>query len=413
MPVKKFVLENGLTVLMLEDHSVPLVSYHTWYKVGSRHETAGVTGAAHMLEHMMFKGAKKYDGKQFDKILHENGMENNAFTTYDYTGFYQILPSDRLELMMDMEVDRMSSLQIRSEDLLSEREVVKEERRWRTDNNPMGLIREALMLNLFEGSSYGWPVIGYMDDIGQYTSEKLRFFYDAYYRPNNAVLVIAGDIDPVKTESLVRKYYGKLKPSSAVAPAFKPRNAVTKKREITLKKDVQNSTVFIAWPTVEASSADAYALDLAGTILGGGSSSRLYKKMIYQQQSSIGAFSYNYSMKFDGMFAVGAMVKPGQENIKVKQTLLSELKKMKSHLVTPAELEKAKTSVIKGAVDELMTLDGKARALAVNEIMTGDYQNFYKDLEKYKSVTAMDIKNVLNKYLPEEKALFVELVPNK
>lgn len=413
LPVEKFVLDNGLTVLLLEDHSVPLVSYHTWYKVGSRHEKEGVTGAAHMLEHMMFKGAKKYDGKKFDKILHENGMENNAFTTYDYTGFYQILPSDRLELMMDMEVDRMSSLLIRPEDLKSEKEVVAEERRWRTDNNPMGLVREALMTHLFAGSSYGWPVIGHMRDIENYESEKLRYFYDSYYKTNNAVLVIAGDIDPAKTKELVKKYYARLKPSTFQAPEFTPRKPQDKTREVVLKKDVQNATVFIAWPSVPIGHPDSYALDLAGSILGGGSSSRLYKKLIYEQQTSIGAFSYNYSMKFDGMFALGASVKP-QQNIQiVKKTLLSELKKVQDKKVKAAELERAKKEVMKSSVDDLTTLDGKARALAVNEIMMGDYQHLYHDIAKYNAVTIEDIQRVLKKYLTPENALFVDLIPEK
>ncbi|HWU44844.1 MAG TPA: pitrilysin family protein, partial [Bdellovibrio sp.] len=164
LPVTKFTLENGLTVLLLEDHTVPMVSYHTWYRVGSRDESPGVTGAAHMLEHMMFKGAKKYDGKAFDRIFHENGIVNNAFTTNDYTGFYENLPSSKLELVMDMEVDRMTSLLLNPDDLKSEKEVVKQERGWRVDNNPMGLVRELMMSTVFKANPYHWPVIGYMED---------------------------------------------------------------------------------------------------------------------------------------------------------------------------------------------------------------------------------------------------------
>jgi zinc protease len=153
-PVVKYKLQNGLTVLLHEDHSVPLISYHTWYRVGSRDESPGITGSAHMLEHMMFKGSKKYPGKSFDRILHENGITNNAFTTDDYTGFYESLPSSKLEMMMDIEVDRMSNLNLNPEDLQSEREVVKEERRWRVDNNPMGLLMETVMGTVFKTSNY-------------------------------------------------------------------------------------------------------------------------------------------------------------------------------------------------------------------------------------------------------------------
>ncbi|RZA14463.1 MAG: insulinase family protein, partial [Proteobacteria bacterium] len=164
-PVTKYKLANGLTVLLHEDRSVPLISYHTWYRVGSRDEAPGITGSAHMLEHMMFKGSKKYPGKAFDRLLHENGITNNAFTTYDYTGFYQSLPSSKLEMMMDIEVDRMSNLNLSPEDLASEREVVKEERRWRVDNNPMGLLMESVMGTVFKTSNYRWPIIGHMKDI--------------------------------------------------------------------------------------------------------------------------------------------------------------------------------------------------------------------------------------------------------
>jgi len=165
---QKYLAPNGLTIILYEDHRIPMISYHTWYRVGSRNESPGVTGAAHMLEHMMFKGAKKYSGKDFDRILHENGIMNNAFTSWDYTGFYQNLPSSKLELMMDMEVDRMRYLKIDPSDLKSELQVVAEERRWRTDNNPMGLLREELFKKVFNQTPYEWPVIGHMSDIQIY-----------------------------------------------------------------------------------------------------------------------------------------------------------------------------------------------------------------------------------------------------
>ena len=168
LAVEKFQLKNGLTVLLHRDPQSPLVSYHTWYRVGSRNEAMGITGSAHMLEHMMFKGSKKYSNKEFDRIMHSNGMVNNAFTSFDITGFYQNLPSSKLELMMDLERDRMSSLLIKPEDLLSEKEVVQEERRWRVDNNPQSLLREQAMEILFKGHPYRWPVIGYMKDIENY-----------------------------------------------------------------------------------------------------------------------------------------------------------------------------------------------------------------------------------------------------
>lgn len=414
LPVTKFVLENGLTVLLLEDHSVPMISYHTWYRVGSRDESPGVTGAAHMLEHMMFKGAKKYDGKSFDRILHENGIVNNAFTTNDYTGFYQTLPSSKLELIMDMEVDRMSSLAISPEDLKSEKEVVKEERRWRVDNNPMGLMRELTMSTLFKVHPYKWPVIGYMKDIADYDSDKLRYFYSTYYVPNNAVLVLVGDFKTSKVKSLIEKYYGALpsKPLPERKYAMDPEQKV--QNNAVLRKDVQNLSVTVAYHSPAVGAADGYALDLASNILGNGASSRLHRRLVYQKQTATAAYSYNFGMKDAGIFAVGVNLKPGvQETQESLDIIYNEIWKLRNQLVSEKELEKAKTQVMKDLVDSLTTMDGKARSLAVNEIQTGSYESLFSDLDKYQAVKAEDIKKVMEKYTQQTQRSIITLVPKK
>lgn len=411
LPVERFVLDNGLTVLLLKDDSVPMISYHTWYKVGSRHESVGVTGAAHMLEHMMFKGAKKYSGKDFDRILAANGISNNAFTTYDYTGFYQNLPSDKLELMMDLEVDRMSSILIREEDLQSEKQVVAEERRWRTENQPMGIVREAMLGSLFKGSSYGWPVIGHMEDIQAYDSKKLRFFFENYYTPDNAILVLVGQFDLDKTKKLVNKYYGQLKKRSVPKDNFITKQTFTKARSEVIEYDVQSSNFVFAFPTVPVAHEDMYALDLAGTILGGGQNSRLYKKVVYEAQLATSAYSYHYSLGKDGMFALGANLIPGKSVEKLKPLFQAEIKKLRENVVSEKELQAAKVQVMKYFVDELTTIDGKARALATNEIQTGSYQNMYRDLERYQAVTALDIQRVTEKYLVPQGSVQVEMKP--
>ncbi|AHZ86319.1 pitrilysin family protein [Bdellovibrio bacteriovorus] len=411
LPVTKFTLENGLTVLLLEDHAVPMVSYHTWYRVGSRDESPGVTGAAHMLEHMMFKGAKKYDGKSFDRIFHENGITNNAFTTNDYTGFYENLPSSKLELVMDMEVDRMSSLLISPEDLKSEKEVVKEERRWRVDNNPMGLLRELMMGTIFKVHPYKWPVIGHMKDIEAYDSEKLRYFYNTFYVPNNAVLVVVGDFNTSKVKSLIEKYYGKL-PSRPLPERKYPSEPAQKvQQNATLRKDVQNTSFVVAYKSPKQGQPDMYALDLAANILGYGTSSRLHKRLVYQKQTATSAYSYNYAMQDEGMFAVGVNLKPGQAPQEALDVVYNEIWKLRNQKVTEAELEKAKTQVMKDLVDSLKTMDGKARALAVNEIVTGSYQSLFTDLEKYQAVTADDIKRVADKYTQQTQRSIITLEP--
>ncbi len=411
LPVTKFQLKNGLTVLMVEDHSVPMVSYHTWYRVGSRDESPGVTGAAHMLEHMMFKGAKKYDGKAFDRIFHENGISNNAFTTNDYTGFYQNLPSDKLELVMDMEVDRMSALALKPEDLKSEKQVVMEERRWRVDNNPMGVVRETMMGTVFKTNPYHWPVIGYMKDIEKYDVEKLRFFYSTYYVPNNAVLVLVGDFDSAKTKSLIEKYYGPLEYRPLPRREYPKERPQTVQQNAVIRKDVQNSSFIVAFQSPAQGEPDMYALDLAANILGNGTSSRLYKRLVYQKQVATSTYAFNFAMKEAGVYATGVMMKPGIDFKESLDVIYNELWKIRNTKVSDLELQKAKTQVIKEQVDALKTMDGKARALAVNEIVTGSYENLFKDLEKYQAVTADDIKRVSEKYTNQTQRSIIVLEP--
>lgn len=412
-PVEKYTLKNGLTVLLHEDHSVPMISYHTWYRVGSRDEQPGVTGAAHMLEHMMFKGAKKYSGKDFDKILHENGIVNNAFTNYDYTGYYENLPSSKLELIMDVEVDRMRTLSIKQEDLTSELQVVGEERRWRIDNNPPGLLRELMMSTLFQVSNYRWPVIGYMEDIQAYTSDKLRAFYDKYYVPNNAVLVIAGDFNSSDVKKMIDKYYGALEAKPLEARNYVKEPLPTKPQEKVQKWDVQNSSFLLAYPTVAAGHPDSFALDLAASFVGAGSSSRLHKKLVYQMQSATSASAYSMTNASEGAFMAIVSMKPGFGTKSAEKQVAQDLAKLRTTLVSEQELQKAKNIVMKSYVDGLATIDGKAEALALNEILFGDYKKLFTDLEKYNQVTAKDIQAVAKKYFNPKTQITTVLQPKK
>ncbi len=404
-PVEKFVLKNGLTVLLHEDHSIPMVSYHTWYRVGSRDEQVGVTGAAHMLEHMMFKGAKKYTGKQFDIILHANGIQNNAFTTDDYTGFYENLPSAKLELIMDVEVDRMKDLALRPQDLVSELQVVGEERRWRVDNNPASLLHEVIMDKFYEVHPYHWPTIGYMKDIQAYTVEKLRKFYEAYYVPNNAVLVIAGDIDNAKTKAMVEKYYGSLKFKALPERKYPQEPEPTHERRIETTGEVQNTTVAVAYKGVASGHPDGFALDLLADILGSGSSSRLYKKLVYESEKANSVTVYDFTSADPGYFMLVASLVPGQTSAYAEKVFAQEIERVQKNLVSEGELIKAKNQVMKEFVDGLMTIDGKAESLAINEIVQGDFNAIFTDLDKYQAITKADIQRVAQKYLQPQRRM--------
>jgi zinc protease len=411
-PVEKMVLSNGLTVLLYSDRSIPMVSYHTWYRVGSRDETPGVTGAAHMLEHMMFKGAKKYSGKEFDKILHQNGITNNAFTSWDYTGFYQNLPSHRLELMMDMEVDRMRFLKIDEADLKSELQVVSEERRWRVDNNPSGLLRESLFSKIFVGTPYQWPVIGTMKDILSYNPESLRFFYDTYYVPNNAVLVLAGDFDLSQVKKMLEKHYGVL-PEKPLKKREYPKMAdISKPVRSILKKDVQTIQFIMSYPSVTVHEEDVFALEVLGSVLGEGASSRLSTRIVHKEQVATGVSAFQLSNEASGFFGISVSLKSGESLDKAELIVREEIKKLLSKGVEDVELLKAKNRVMKDFVESLMTLDGKARALASNEILFGSYQRLFSDLDRYQKVTKEEVWSAAKRYLNSKKEIFVALVPN-
>jgi zinc protease len=402
LKVEKFTLPNGLTVLLHEDHTVPMVSYHTWYRVGSRDESPGVTGAAHMLEHMMFQGAAQYSGEQLHAILDQNGIEWNAFTSNDYTGFYMNLPAQHLDTVMQLEVDRMSSLLIAEKNLTSEREVVKEERRMRVDNSPFGQMHEAVMGMIFQGTRYEWPVIGHMRDIEKYSSSTLRKFYETYYVPSNAVLVLAGHFEPEAVKKLIEKYYGKL------AKKDKPTRPVSETKwppaqSLKLAKDIQNTIVSVSYPSVSALSQQMYALDLLSAILGMGSSSRLYSKLVTEKQTASSVSASNQSFLDLGTFSISVQLKKNQNPDQILAELEKQILTLRRQKISEGELRKAKTLVMKSYVDSLLTLDSKARSLATAEIINGSYESLFKDLTQYEQVTIDDVFKVAREYLKENQ----------
>jgi zinc protease len=409
--VEKYRLANGLTVLLHEDHTAPIVSYQTWFRIGSKNEEPGLTGMAHLFEHMMFKGAKRYSGEQFDTILQANGATNNAFTTHDYTGYFENLPSSKLELVMDIESDRMENLKIDAANLKSEREVVKEERRYRVDNNPHGLLEEALFGLAFRVHPYHWPVIGYMPDLDNVTVEIAQKFHTTYYAPNNAVLAITGDFDSGETKKLIEKYYGHIK-SQPIPNKVRPSEpAQISPRSQFITKAVQSVDFVLAYHAPKVGDDDNYALDLLANILGYGTSSRLYQRLVYKDQLATQAAIYNQSLQDSGLFQIFVTMKPGADFSKAQRAVYGEIWRPRNLLVSEQELQKAKNQVMKGYVDGLKTVHGKAESLEVNEILYGDYENLFKDLDRYNRVTAEQIRKVAFKYLAPEKSTIAVLKP--
>lgn len=409
--VERYELDNGLVVVLHKDDSVPLVSYNVWFRVGSRHERPGITGIAHMFEHLMFKGTERYPEGEFDKILHASGATNNAFTSHDYTGYYEIIPPEALEKIMDLESDRMRNLRLTAEVIESERGVVKEERRQRVDNVPMGRLRELLYATLFKVHPYRWPIIGWMRDISSYKMEDFRSWYDTYYAPNNAVIVVAGNINIPRVKKLIEKYYGSMEPKEL--PAAEPVQEPEPKGFVYagLTADVQAPTVALAYPTVPAGHEDMYALDLLAQVLGEGASSRLHQRMVYRTQTATSVAAYHYTPQEAGIFQAYVSMKPGLEVDKVRSALLGEVYRLRNHSVPAEELEKAKAQVALSTINSLKTIHGKAQSLALHEVYFEDPTRFVSDLERYQALTSEDLMRVAKKYLTPQRAHFVVLRP--
>lgn len=416
--VEKEVLANGLTVLYHVDRSVPLVSYHTWFKVGSKDEKTGLTGIAHLFEHMMFKGSKRYSGDQFDLILQSNGATNNAFTTQDYTGYYIDAPSSKLELLMDIESDRMATLKIDKPSLDAEREVVKEEKRFRVDDNPMGLLWQGIYATAFRQHPYKNPVIGTMEDLGNVTVDIAQNFHRTFYSPSNAIVVIAGDFDLAAAKKLVQKYYGSIPKQTVTRAVHAKEPDQSTPRSNFIKRDVKGWTFAINYPAPEAGTDESYALDLLAAIMGRGPSSRLYKRLVYKEQWATSASTSNNTMQDAGLFQIFVTMKPAatqgeaqRQFLAAQRSIYGEMWRPRNLNVSAAELERARNQMIMSQIDSLKTLHGKAEALAINETMFGDYKRVFTDLDRYLKVTPAEIRKAANKYLSPERSNLVVVRP--
>lgn len=409
--VEKFVLDNGLTVLVHEDHTMPILSYQQWFRVGSSHERVGRTGLAHFFEHLMFKGTQKYPKGEIERIIQMNGGSNNAFTTEDHTGYYTNLPSDKLELIIDVESDRMRNLLFDQKEIDSEREVVKEERRMRLENSVYGSLFELIRETRFKTSPYRWPVIGYMQDLNATKLEELKAFYNTYYAPNNAIVVVAGAVSTSRVKELVKKYYGAI--PKQVLPEYKPTPEANQlsPRTAKIEKDVQGVTTAIIYPTIATGQGDEFALDLLANALGTGTSSRLYKRLVYKNQLATSVSVSSSTNKLAGDFSIIVAFTPGANTQRGLSLIDSELKSIKETLLTPKEIEKLKNQVMLSYVKGLQTMAERASSLAANEIIYGDYTRLFSDFEKYEQVTAEDIKRVANNYILPMKRNLVQVLP--
>lgn len=413
MKVTETVLPNGLKVLLKEEHKAPIVTFQIWYRVGARNEQLGKTGMSHVLEHMMFKGTKKYGPKQFSRTVQRNGGNDNAFTSKDYTAYFENFAADRLELAMDLESDRMQNLILDPKEFLSERDVVKEERRMRYEDDPTQTMVEQMMATAFAAHPYQWPVIGWMADLENLTRDDLSRHYRTYYAPNNATVVIVGDFDSKKVLPLVEKYFGGIArgPEVPKVGAVEPKQLGEKR--VTVRREAELPAVFAGYKVPTAKDPDAYALNVLQVILSSGKSSRLYKSLVYDKQIALYAGGDYDDVSADpNLFYVYAGVMPGKSTDEVEKVLYAEIERLKTEPVTDEELQKAKNQV------EASFIMGQD-SVFYQAMLLGQYETVaeWRLLERYvpgvQAVKKEDVQNVAKKYFTEDNRTVGILVPIK
>ncbi len=397
LAVTDATLDNGLRVLVQDDPRNPIVAVQVFYRVGSRNERPGATGLAHFLEHMMFKGTPTYGRGQIARLIEENGGRDNAYTTKDVTGYYTNIAADKLDLVLRIEADRMRHLLLDAAEIDSERKVVTEERRMRSEDDPDGLVYEAMSSLAFKAHPYRWPIIGWMSDIARINRAELRAFYDTYYQPNNAILVIAGDVRVPAALAMVRRHFA--------APAIDERRLVVRREQAQLP------VVNIAWHVPNHTSPDAPALELLSTLLSSGRTSRLYQKLVYEKRMVLGAGGdYSYFSLDPSLFWFYAAPLPDQAPEAVEQALVDEIERLKQEVVPEEELARARNQIEASFVWQQDSVFSRASVLGRFE-MLGSWRLLDDYLPRLRAVTAADLQRVARTYFPLDRKNVSILLP--
>lgn len=404
-------LPNGLKVRLLPSDAVPTCSFYTFFRVGARNERPGITGISHLFEHMMFNGAKKYGPGQFDRVLESNGGTSNAYTSNDVTVYYEDFMAEALEKVIDLESDRMRSLQVTPKMLESERQVVMEERRLRVDNEIGGLMDEELSTLVWKAHPYRWPVIGWMKDIENIKREDCLEYFRTFYAPNNATLFVSGDFDPRQALALIKKYYGDIKAGPPLPPVLDAEPEQKGERRAEVRHPAQAPSLMIAWRGPSAHEEDTLVLDVLQYALSVGQSSRLTRALVFEQELAVG-ISVDWSWRFDpGAFTVVMELKQDGDPKQAEAALYAELEKVAKDGLDERELEKAKNNLSAHLLRELATNNGRAHALGTYELMLGDWRAGLRLPERYEAITGEQVRAAAAKYLTAQKRAVVTLVP--
>jgi zinc protease len=397
--VKTFTLENGMKFFVLEDHSIPNANMYLFFKVGSRNEYPGITGLSHFFEHMMFNGAKKYGPKMFDVVMEAAGGANNAYTNKDVTVYTDLFPFSSIETIFDLEADRIGNLALDDKMVESERGVIMSERITYLENYNIVVLSEQVDAAAFVAHPYRWPVIGYKSDIENWKKSDLQKYFDTYYAPNNAVVVMVGDITLAGVKALAKKYLEPIPSREPPRPIHTKEPPQMGEKRITIRKKVSSPYVMMVYHVPETRSKDYYALDILKSILGEGKSSRLYRSIVSDKQLAVRiSTSMPYALD-PTLFYIYAVCARDVKVENLETAIYQEIDNIIAEGVSQQELQKVKNRRLVNFYREMETINGKANTIGTYEIFFGDYKKLFNAPMEYKKVTEEDIKVLAGKYL--------------
>jgi len=407
-PCQKEKLDNGLEVILYEDNSLPIVSVNIWYRVGSANEEKGKTGFAHLFEHMMFQGSLNVPKEMHFKYIQEAGGTLNGSTSFDRTNYFETLPSNSLELALWLESDRMGFLlpSLTQEKLNNQKDVVINERKQNYDNQPYGLAWEILFAALFpEGHPYSWPTIGYQKDIEKFELDEVKRFFEKFYAPNNASLVIAGQIDKKDSLHLVKKYFDEIPANVYLSSSKSQQQYLSENKKIVHAENVQLEKMYLAWHSDLLYKPDDAAMDILSEVISGSKNSVLQRKLIFEKQKVQNVSAFQFSGAINGMFIITATLMTQSSSEEVKEIILNEISQIKNN-ITDEDVIRAKNSIRSSFIYSLQKIESIADYLNSYNTYLGNPNSFNHDLSRYESVDKNKIIEVAEKYF---KPNFVEL----
>ncbi len=407
----EFDLDNGLHVILHEDHSTPIVAVTVLYHVGSKNEVEGRTGFAHFFEHLLFEGSENIGRGEYSKIVQSNGGALNANTTQDRTFYYEILPSNQLELGLWLESERMLHANIDNEGVETQRDVVKEEKRLRIDNQPYGSWIIEMFSRAFKDHPYHWAPIGTMEDLSAAQLEEFMDFYGKFYIPNNATLSIAGDIDPDEAKELIELYFGDIPSGEAVVHPEVEEGPLNGPIVDTVYDNIQVPSVFVGYRIPGQTSEDAYALEMLNNVLSQGGSSLLPRKMVDEQQIALQVFSFPYTLEDYGLFITLALANGEHTSGELTASMEEEIEKLKAELISEETYQRALNQIESSFIQSNGSMAGIAESLANYHVYYGDADLINSEIERYRNITREDIQRVAQQYLNDENKVELHYLP--